>query len=76
MNDCVIYYTAIEENDNLTVIEELPSLIEATCSFYQLRNLAINSIDEIEHGKYVDEDMEVILAANPNDDDSAEVNSL
>ena len=31
-----MYYTAIEDGDNLTVIDETDSLFEATCSYYEL----------------------------------------
>ena len=31
-----MFYTAIEDGDHLTVIDETDSLFEATCSYYEL----------------------------------------
>ena len=58
-----MYYTAVEQGDALTVIDELESLFEATCSFYTLMTTETEA-DEIELGEYIDEEMEPIIQAD------------
>ena len=55
-----MYYTAVEENDTLTIMDETESLFEATCSFY---NLLTQSGDEIELGQLVNDDMIPMIVA-------------
>jgi hypothetical protein len=50
-----MFYTAIEDGDNLTVIDETESLFEATCSYYELVIEAENGGSEaieVELGQY------------------------
>ena len=56
-----MYYTAIEEHDLLTVMDNFDSLFEATCAFY---NLLTESGDEIELGQYVNDDMIPMIVAS------------
>ena len=58
-----MYYTAVEQGDALTVMDELDSLFEATCSFYTLI-VTYTEADEIELGEYIGGDMEPILQAD------------
>ena len=57
----IMYYTAVEENDTLTIMDETDSLFEATCSFY---NLLTESGDEIELGQLVNDDMIPMIVAS------------
>tara|TARA_B100001063_G_scaffold186888_1_gene177017 strand:+ start:793 stop:963 length:171 start_codon:yes stop_codon:yes gene_type:complete len=56
-----MYYTAVEENDTLTIMDEFDSIFEATCSFY---NLLTQSGDEIELGQFVNDDMIPMIVAS------------
>ena len=56
-----MYYTAVEENDSLVIMDETESLFEATCSFY---NLLTQSGDEIELGQLVNDDMIPMIVAS------------
>ena len=56
-----MFYTAIEENDSLTVMFESQSLFDATCSFYELFD---ESGDEIELGEYFNDEMIPLLQAS------------
>ena len=57
----IMYYTAVEENDSLVIMDETESLFEATCSFY---NLLTQSGDEIELGQLVNDDMIPMIVAS------------
>ena len=65
-----MYYSAIEDGDNLTVIDETDSLFEATCSYYELVIEAENGESEaieVELGYYTDsDDMEAIVFWTPD----------
>ncbi len=65
-----MYYTAIEANDHLTVIDETDSLFEATCSYYELVIEAENGESEaieVELGyTTADDDMEPIVYWTPD----------
>lgn len=58
-----MYYTAVEQGDALTVMDELESLFEATCCFYALMATETEA-DEIELGEYIDDEMEPILQSD------------
>lgn len=59
-----MYYTAVEQNDTLTIIEEISSLFEATCSFYSLINEGDEEVEEVELGEFINDEMEPMLQAS------------
>ena len=54
------YYVAVEENDTLTVVDETDTLFEALCHFNTYTDGYFPGADEVEIGKYVDDEMQPI----------------
>ena len=54
------YYVAIESNDTLDVMHETNTLFDALCHFNTLNNHHDDDVDEIEIGKYINDEMSPI----------------
>ena len=65
MTNSFSYYTAVEESDLLTVMEEFNSLFEATCHFFEMVSSPEHEdVDEFELGQLSNDDMIPILVAD------------